>query len=462
MIMKSLYSKFAFITIMIMIVSGIISFFISNAYYQVKLKKQNDEKITKFASEMAEFASKHPLISLEDYFEHIGSIGYQIVLINQDGDRSYFGSSFRVKDLPDKITDKVLEGIVYHGIRQFPHKTFVTGFFANELSNSIGVPFQYQNKKYALFIRPDIKLMFNEMHILFGWLLIIAILLSIFLVLISTKYLVDPIRKLNKATKEISEGNFSIKLDIGRMDELGNLAANFTRMSKKLARVDMLRKELISNISHDIQSPLANIKGYLNMLENNDKSEQDKQKYIQVMHSEADRLSKMTKQLLLLSSIESKKDIMDVRRVDVSGQLKTVIHQYQWSIMEKGIMISYELIDDAWVNGDASLLYSVWENLLSNAIKYNRDNGTIDIELRESESQLEVVFKDTGVGLDDKEKERVFDRFYRADVSRERSVEGTGLGLSIVKSIIDLHQGKIELNSQKGKESAFKVILPKL
>jgi signal transduction histidine kinase len=459
--MKSLYSKFAFITIMIMIVSGIISFLLSNAYYQVKLKQQNDEKITNFAFEIADFASRHPLISLEDYFDHIGAIGYQILLVSQDGEKQYFGSPFRKKDLPEAIPEKVVLGEVYHGVSHFPHKTFVTGFFANELKNSVGVPLEYKNKKYAIFIRPDIKLMFNEMHVLLGWMLVISILLSILFVLISTKYLVKPIRNLNKATKEIAEGNFSIKLDIDRKDELGHLAVSFTRMAKKLAKVDTLRKELITNISHDIQSPLTNIKGYLNLLENSGKSDQEKQQYIRVVHSEVNRLSTMTKQLLLLSTIESKKDIMEVVTVDVAGQLKSVIHQYQWSILDNGIMMSYSL-PDASVKGDPALLYSIWENLLTNALKYNRENGTIDIELTESEAQIAVVFKDTGVGLDQKELERIFDRFYRADTSRARSVEGTGLGLSIVKSIVDMHHGIIDLTSQKGQGTTVTVILPKM
>ncbi|WP_313958684.1 HAMP domain-containing sensor histidine kinase [Bacillus sp. X1(2014)] len=461
MIMKSLYSKFAFITIMIMVVSGIISFFLSNAYYQITLKQENDEKIMNFAFEIADFASKHPLISLQDYFDHIGSIGYQILLVNNEGDKYYFGSSFREKNLHADIPEKVLDGEVYHGIRNFPHKTFVTGFFANELKNSVGVPFQYKGEEYAIFIRPDIKLMFNEMHILFGWLLIISILLSVILVLISTKYLVNPIRKLNNATRAIAEGNFSIKLDITRSDELGNLAVSFMRMTEKLAKVDSLRKELISNISHDIQSPLTNIKGYLNLLENSNKSEQEEQQYLRVVQFEVDRLSRMTKQLLLLSTIESKKDLMEVSPVDIAAQLKAVIHQCEWSTLEKGIMMSYSL-SDATVKGDPALLYSVWENLLTNAIKYNRENGTIDIELAETDVEVVVVIKDSGVGLSQKEIERIFDRFYRADASRARSVEGTGLGLSIVKSIVNLHHGKIDLESTEGKGTSFTVLLPKL
>ncbi|OIK10943.1 two-component sensor histidine kinase [Bacillus sp. MUM 116] len=459
--MKSLYSKFAITTILIMILSGVISFIVSNHYYQVTLKKKNDEKITSFAMKIADFASSQKTINLDDYFTHIGAIGYQIFLVDSKGHKQFFGSAFRLKNLPDDVPEKVLNGEIYHGIRNFPKQTFVTGFFANELENTVGVPFTYQNKPYAIFIRPDIKLMFNEMHILFGWLLMLTILLSIILVLVSTNYLVKPIRKLTAAVKEISEGNFSIKLDIDRSDELGDLAVSFTNMSQKLDKVEQLRRELISNISHDIQSPLANIKGYLNLLDDQHLGMKEKTHYIQVVQSEVERLSTITKQLLLLASIESKKDLMKISRFNLAEQLKNVIHQYQWSIGDKGIMMSYAL-PDTWINGDVSLLYSVWENLLTNAIKYNYENGNIEIDLNDSGSFVEVTVKDSGIGLEQEQLQRIFDRFYRADTSRTRSVEGTGLGLSIVKSIVDLHHGKIVAESQKGKGTFIKVILPKM
>ncbi|WP_026576491.1 sensor histidine kinase [Bacillus sp. UNC438CL73TsuS30] len=459
--MKSLYSKFAITTILIMILSGVLSFIVSNHYYQVTLKKQNDEKITGFALKIADFASKQKKISLKDYFTHIGGIGYQILLVDSTGHQQSFGSAFRKKNLPDAVKEMVLNGEVYHGIRQFPKQTFVTGFFANELENSIGVPFTYEKKSYAIFIRPDIKLMFNEMHILFGWLLLLAILLSVILVLVSTNYLVKPIRKLNAATKEISEGNFSVKLDIDRSDELGDLAVSFTNMSQKLAKVEQLRRELISNISHDIQSPLTNIKGYLNLLDDQNLEEKEKTQYIHVVQSEVERLSTITKQLLLLASIESKKDLMKISRFNLAEQLKGVLHQYQWSIGDKGIMMSYSL-PETWINGDSSLLYSVWENLLTNAIKYNNENGNIEIDLIDSSSSVEVTVKDSGIGLEQEQLKRIFDRFYRADTSRTRFVEGTGLGLSIVQSIVQLHHGKVEALSQKGKGTTIKVTLPKM
>lgn len=180
----------------------------------------------------------------------------------------------------------------------------------------------------------------------------------------------------------------------------------------------------------------------------------------EVIESEVTRLSNLTKQLLLLTSIDSKKDLMGIEHFDVSEQIKTVIRQYQWNFSEKGIMMSYSL-PEIFISGDPSLLYSVWENLLTNAIKYNKDNGEIEISLMEYDAYYEITFKDTGIGMDEGAITRIYDRFYRIDTARTRSVEGTGLGLSIVYSIIEMHHGKINVESKKDIGTAFTVSLPK-
>ena len=199
--MRSLYVKFVWITIGIMIFSSVIAFFISNTYYQQKLKPENDEKNTEIALNIAEFTEQHPEVNLHDYLENISSIGYQLYLVDESGDETSFGAPFREYNLSKSAVEQVLSGNVFHGILNFPQETFVTGFFANELKNTIGVPLAHNDENYALFLRPDIKLLFNEMHILFGWLLALTILLSIIMVLFSTKYLVKPISKLTTATK---------------------------------------------------------------------------------------------------------------------------------------------------------------------------------------------------------------------------------------------------------------------
>ncbi|MBS4213580.1 MULTISPECIES: HAMP domain-containing sensor histidine kinase [Neobacillus] len=457
--MKTLYVKFIVITIGMMLISFILAFVISNIYYQQKLKPYNDDKNTKVALDIAAFAEAHPEISLTEYLKSITKVGYQIYLVDKDGNRTFFGDPFRDKSLPVSTQQDVLKGDIFHGMLHFPQETFVTGFFADELKNTIGVPLQHKGRSYALFIRPDIKFLFNEMHILFGWILVLAITLTIVMVLINTKYLVKPISNLTKATKSLANGDFNVELDSTRHDELGELSDSFSRMARKLAQMEDMRKEFISNISHDIQSPLSNIKGYTNLLENQSLSKEEREQYLSIINGEISRLSTLTKQLLLLASLDRNEDILRKNPFNVGAQIKELVRNHQWAINEKEIMLSYSL-PDIEIVGDPSMLNTVWDNLLSNAMKYNRPNGTIDISIEKRGQSVYVTFDDTGIGMNNLELDRIFDRFYRADKARTRTIEGTGLGLSIVKTIIDLHSGHIQVSSKENEGTTFIVELP--
>ncbi|MBM7648225.1 signal transduction histidine kinase [Bacillus ectoiniformans] len=457
--MKTLYVKFVVITIGIMVLSSILGFLLANTYYQQKLKPDNDQKNTEIAKSIAAFTEDHPQMNLNEYLENISSMGYQIYLVDHAGEESFYGAEFRDKSLSAATKENVLNGQTYHGILQFPQETFVTGFFANELKNTIGLPLVHDEKKYALFLRPDIKLLFNEMHLLFGWLLALTISLSIIMVIFSAKYLIKPISKLTIATRSLANGDFNVELDHSRQDELGELSHSFLRMANRLEQIDDIRKEFISNISHDIQSPLSNIKGYTNLLEKESMSKEEKSRYISIIHDEIGRLSTLTKQLLLLASLDRNENIVKKSTFNISQQIKELIRNYQWIVGEKGIMLSYTL-PDTEMTGDASLLYAAWDNLLTNAIKYNRPNGSIEISLEEKGESIAVIFKDSGIGLNQTEIERVFDRFYRADTARVRTIEGTGLGLSIVWTIVQLHDGHIYVQSAENEGTTFTVELP--
>ncbi|WP_226530607.1 sensor histidine kinase [Metabacillus niabensis] len=457
--MRSLYLKFVVITIGIMLVSSMLAFLVSNVYYQHKIKPLNDQKNTVIAQDIASFIEENRGVDLQHYLENISSIGYQIYLVDSSGNEYHFGAPFRDKSLPVLTKEYVLKGNIYHGMLQFPTSTFVTGFFANELKNTIGVQMEYKGQNYGLFIRPDINLLFNEMHYLFSWILIISITLSIVMVLFSTKYLVKPISNLTKATQALAMGQFNVDLKVTRHDELGELTDSFLKMSKQLEQMDDVRKEFISNISHDIQSPLSNIKGYTNLLENDSICHEERSKYISIINGEIARLSILTKQLLLLASLDRNEDILEKKTFNLGNQIKELVHHYQWAINEKGIMLSYSL-PDIELNGDPSLLNTVWDNLLSNAIKYNKPSGSIDISLEDKGKFVSITFEDTGIGMKETELNRIFDRFYRADLARTRTVEGTGLGLSIVGTIVKLHGGQIIVNSKEAIGSTFIVEIP--
>ena len=459
MTMKSLYVKFVVVTIGIMLFSSVLAFALSNVYYQHNLKPKNDAKITSIAENISSFAASHPEIALDEYLEQTSSTGYQIFLVDGEGEETFFGAAYRETDLPDTVKESVIGGKTYHGIRHFPSKLFVTGFFANELTNTIGVPFEHNGERYAMFIRPDIKLLFNEMHFLFAWMLALTIIFSMVLVIFSTKHLIDPIRKLKEATTVVAQGDYEIKLDTSRNDELGDLAKSFSEMAFRLSRTDEQRKEFIANVSHDIQSPLANIKGYSNLLANPSLSAEERQQHSAVINQEISRLSTLTKQLLLLTALDQGQSVLNKKTFALDEQIKQVIRSAQWAIQEKRIMLSYDL-ENVQIHADPSFLYNIWDNLLSNAIKYNRMDGSIEFELKRVREYAQVRIKDSGIGMTEGEAGRIFDRFYRADSSRSRIIAGTGLGMSIVASTAALHQGKVWVEETSENGTSIIVELP--
>ncbi|KIH71819.1 sensor histidine kinase [Salinicoccus roseus] len=460
--MRSLYSTFTATTIGIMLLSFLTAFFISNTYYQQYLKPENDEKNTQIALEMATFIDRNPEVSINEYLENMAAVGYQLYLTDDSGDGTFYGSEFRKDALPNHVVETVLDGNIHHGMQEFPRETFVTGFFANELKNTIGVPLEYQGENYALFMRPDIEKLFNEMHLLFGWLFLLTIILSIIFVLIGTKYMVRPVTRLSAATKALSKGSYNIDgLETKRKDELGELTKSFAQMAERIRQTENMRKDFISNITHDINSPLSNIKGYSALLQNELDSDGKAQEYLSIINGESDRISAMTNQLLLLSSLDHEEHLLKKKTYDVGSQLRRLIHRYEWKIDESNLMLSHD-IQDVVIAGDETLLEAVWDNLLSNAIKYNSAFGEIGIELIEHEGDIEVSFSDTGIGMGEEAKQHIFERFYREDSSRSGKIQGSGLGLSIVQKVVQLHNGTISVQSNKnGHGTVFRVVLPK-
>jgi len=277
--------------------------------------------------------------------------------------------------------------------------------------------------------------------------------------LIVAKKLIEPITKLTIAAKEVGNEKFIGTLDINRMDEIGQLAKSFQTMVHKLDENDRIRKEFISDVSHDFQSPLLNIKGYAELLMDSDLAEQERNSYAKVIQTETERLSSLTRQLLLLTSLDQLTAPLEIKLFSLDLQLKEIIRRNRWLLEEKGMSLSMD-IDEVEFRGDPAFLEKVWENLLSNALKYTENDGLIDIELIKEKEQAVVRFRDNGIGIEDKEITRIFDRFYRADDSRTQEIGGTGLGLSIVQQVVRLHGGTIDVTSNKESGTTFIVKLP--
>ncbi|WP_054958325.1 HAMP domain-containing sensor histidine kinase [Paenibacillus dakarensis] len=458
--MKTLYSRIVITTICIMVLSSLIAFILSNVYYQFNLKPYNDQKITAMAYDIQEFYKQNPDIDVENYLVHIGKLGYQIYLVSEDGQGAFYGGEFRKKEIAPGIVQQVTHGETYHGVLNFSSNLFITGFFDNDLKNSIGVPIVIDGVNHALFLRPDVTVQFGEMRIFFSLILIISILLSIFHVGIITNYIVEPIVRLTDATKQISQGKYDLKLNVKRRDEIGQLADHFSHMAKGLEQLEQMRQEFVSNVSHEIQSPLASIQGFSQTLQTSEGlSSEQRQHYLSIIEDESRRMSQLSKQLLMLASLDKEEHILEKTTFDLSAQIKQVLSVTEWSWRSKDLAIDMEL-PSLFIYGDQQMLHQVWMNLITNAVKFTDAGGTISVRVSRHDDICKVEISDTGMGISKSDLPHIFNRFYKADSSRNRKETSTGLGLSIVKKIVDLHQGHIEVKSEPGKGTTFFVTLP--
>lgn len=456
--MRTLYVRIIATTMAIMITSALFAFVVTNVYYHYYLKPVNDQKVTEIARNTVEMFEGNQYEEPFEYLQVFADFGYQFYLIDQQGNAEMFGDPFRKYELSDEDIDSVLNGETYHGIANYPWQVFVTGFFDNELQNTIGKPIQVNGETSALFVRPNTTQLLGELRFFLAVLLVLALLFSFLFVLVSTTFIVRPIKRLTQATKKIAAGNYHLKLNVNRKDEIGRLANDFTKMSDRLNQTEEKRQEFVSNVSHEIQSPLTSIQGFSQALREEELSDEDRDRYLGIIEKESHRLSALSKQLLTLSFLDSELSISDMVELDVGAQLKEVVSMTEYHWRSKDITIEMDL-SSSTVLGEPRLLQQVWMNLVTNAIRYTDPEGTIVIQATKGKEGVTISVKDTGVGIKKDDLPQLFERFYKVDKARVRAENNTGLGLSIVKRIIDLHGGTINVESELGKGSQFHVTL---
>ncbi|WP_082818767.1 sensor histidine kinase [Bhargavaea cecembensis] len=457
--MKSLYGKFVLSSVLVLAAGLVLSYLIVNSAYHRVMKEDNDAKHVAIAGSMAGFIGENDNLDLDRYLRTQADAGYILYATDREGGGTFYGGPFDDQTLPPGTVENVLSGEIYHGMRDLPAETFWAGYFANDLANTAGVPFTYDGRPHALFIRPDIALLFNELHWLTAIMLVSIAVIGFLAVLLTAKHLIRPLTELTEATNRVAEERFTDLPDIRRADEIGQLSDSFRRMAGKLAENDLARKAFISDVSHDFQSPLQNMKGYATLLMDPELSAGRRLEYAEIIRSESSRLSVLSGQLLVLTSIDQFKELPEHNVFSVSEQLKETVRKSRWPFEEKGISVTLDA-EEASVRGDRELLGKVWENLLSNAAKYTPEGGEVLIGVSGAADFVTVTVEDSGPGIPPGERDRIFDRFYRSDKARSAG-GGTGLGLSIAKGVIALHGGTISAGESPAGGARFTVTLPK-
>lgn len=223
---------------------------------------------------------------------------------------------------------------------------------------------------------------------------------------------------------------------------------------------EKLRREFSANVSHELKTPLQSILGYAEIMKNGLVKDEDKQRFLERIHAEAGNMIELIQNIMELSRLDENKTLDEFEDVDLLKLAQSVTLRLKHKAQTKGVTLNVNG-SSACVCGVQSILSEVLYNLVDNSIKYNKDNGKIDVKVQDGSEEVTVSVSDTGIGIGAADRERVFERFYRADKSHSKEIGGTGLGLSIVKHGVLFHKGRVELESEPGVGTTITFVLPK-
>jgi signal transduction histidine kinase len=325
---------------------------------------------------------------------------------------------------------------------------------------TLGMTIELAGVRHVMFLEPGLSEQFRNFRNMNLSIIGITLAIGSILIIVAARYLVKPLKLMTQATRSISRGQFDVDLRTSSKDELGQLAASMKQMATELGQFERMRQDFVSNVSHEMQTPLTSISGFAQILGGEHITDAERMRYSKIIEMESNRLSRLSDNLLKLASLDSEHHPFIVKTYRLDRQLRSVVWSCEPLWSAKGIQMQIEL-DEVKVEADEDGLGQVWMNIIHNAIKFTPDGGLIQLFLSKTEQDVTVVIKDNGIGMNEAHLGRIFERFYKADASRHRSQShgGSGLGLAISKKIIDLHHGQIQVKSEPGKGTDFQITL---
>lgn len=272
----------------------------------------------------------------------------------------------------------------------------------------------------------------------------------------------EPLHKLAEATEQVANGDFSVYVPTthtsDRLDYLDVMILDFNKMVEELGSVETLKTDFVSNVSHEMKTPIAIIKNYAELLQTGKGTEVERLEYARNIEEAAERLSGLITNILRLNKLEHQRIDPEIEAYDLCGQLEECILHYEEMWDEKDLELEVDMEEKAVVDADKSLMELVWNNLLSNAVKFTETGGKVTVRQTSSDGYAVVEVTDTGCGMSRESIRHIFDKFYQGDTSHSK--EGNGLGLALVSRILMLMGGDISVASEEGRGSTFMVRIP--
>ncbi len=400
------------------------------------------------------------ILSVEDdisLYDKLDRVSYEenvcIELSNSNGDNLYstYGNNcnLRSKTIKKKFIYSNKNTKTYNLVNTFTkEKSIMT---ATKLSNNL-----------YIFISTSLIPLDSTINIIEQQLIVVSIvvlLLSIIVAYFISKRLSNPIIRISKAAKLISKGKLKTNFDSGSdIKELVDLTNALNDMKEELSKTEELQKDLMANVSHDLKTPLTMIKAYAELILDININDKEKCKdNLNVIIEEVNRLNNLVNDILALTKVENDLDKLDISSFDLIKLIEKIVKQHNIYVIKDGYNIEFihDNINKLMIEADKKKIEQVIYNLLNNALNYTGDDKKVIIKVVDNDKDYTIMVIDSGKGIDKKEIDHIFDRYYRSKKNHKRYVYGTGLGLSIVKNILILHNYPYGVKSIKNKGTTF-------
>lgn len=405
-----------------------------------------------------------------------GDTEADLILFDSDGkvlfcsdvtaETAHDGGHICEKHFSESFYPEILSAITASGLSGFSTEGKLSNLDdTNYLFSSVPVVI---NNNIVCYSAAEINLLqaYREYTVKFFRIILTTVLISVFITFITSLIvsyrMTKPVKKLTEATKKMSSGDFSGIQNADRSyNEIAELTDAFNTMSESLAVIDESRSNFVSNISHELKTPLTVIGGFVDGILDGTIPENESRKYLDIVSDETKRLSTLVIGMLNLSRVEAGKQALNFTSFYINETVIRTLIRFEKRIDEKKIEITgLDSFNKTQVNADSILISQVIYNLIDNAVKFSEIGGNIDLRLKHENSKIIFSVRNSGKGISEKDLPFIFERFYKTDKSRSLDSKSFGLGLYIVKKIIDLHSGTVTCNSDSETYTEFSISFP--
>lgn len=448
------------------IIAGVLAIWFRNYYFDQKKQQLNEEStiIESAAISYLTLDKSSNLDTLKSVMNFVGKNINAEILVTDNLGYTYAVSNSKYEDykfsnlgIPKEDMDILKQGksIEYSNLKNSAKNDYVylKPIFNKKYFSGVIVMLVPINS----MLEPIIKV--NE--VIAVTTLLVIIVGSIALYLYSRKFFIKPLNEITTAARRLAKGSVDQRIDIKSHDEIGELAESFNTMAESLQQVDENRKTFISSVSHELRSPITSIRGFISGILDGIVPKDKEGYYLNIVYDETERLSRLINDLLDISSLESGKIKLNKQELDISNLIKYTVTKLESQIHEKGLNVDVMLEKEhQYIIGDNDKITQVLTNLVDNAVKYSVEHGNIRINTKSKGDKVFVSIYNDGEQLTEEQLTKIWDRFYKADVSRTNKIS-TGLGLPIVRLILTEHDEDIWVENYKDTGVMFTFTLTK-